>query len=195
MKMMSITGLSYPKNIALGTTAEAFTYQGRLFDGNSPAEGAYDFEFKLFDDPTTGSRMGMAFMDDIHLANGYFTAELELAIENPDIFNGEPCWLEIAVRWGQEEDPWAFVTLNPRQQITPTPYAMHAGLAQTAEFANGVTSGAVDSNALADGAVTNMALASNAVDSNNLNTDAVTSNKIQDGTIVDADISATASIA
>jgi hypothetical protein len=27
----------------------AFTYQGRFIDSNSPADGAYDFEYKLYD--------------------------------------------------------------------------------------------------------------------------------------------------
>ena len=28
----------------------AFTYQGRLYDANEPADGIYEFEFELFDD-------------------------------------------------------------------------------------------------------------------------------------------------
>jgi hypothetical protein len=27
----------------------AFTYQGKLQDGGAPADGLYDFDFKLFD--------------------------------------------------------------------------------------------------------------------------------------------------
>ncbi|MHC4500418.1 MAG: hypothetical protein ACYS21_15060, partial [Planctomycetota bacterium] len=28
----------------------AFTYQGHLYDANRPANGRYDFQFKLYDD-------------------------------------------------------------------------------------------------------------------------------------------------
>ena len=36
----------------------AFTYQGFLDDGPSPANGIYDFHFSLWDAATTGSQVG-----------------------------------------------------------------------------------------------------------------------------------------
>ena len=36
------------KAVPMGT---AWTYQGRLMDANVPADGLYDFEFKLWRDP------------------------------------------------------------------------------------------------------------------------------------------------
>ncbi len=44
-----------PLQATLGT---GFTYQGRLADGGAPAEGTFDFEFKLYDDPTDGAQVG-----------------------------------------------------------------------------------------------------------------------------------------
>lgn len=49
-------------SVGLGAAQEpvpdgtAFTYQGRLMDGGSPANGSYDLEFRLYDD--TGTLLG-----------------------------------------------------------------------------------------------------------------------------------------
>ena len=36
----------------------AFTYQGRLTNGGSPANGIYDMQFALFDNLTAGTQIG-----------------------------------------------------------------------------------------------------------------------------------------
>ena len=36
----------------------AFTYQGRLTDGGSPANGEYDFQFTLYDTASDGAQVG-----------------------------------------------------------------------------------------------------------------------------------------
>ena len=36
----------------------AFTYQGRFNASGTPANGAYDFEFRLFDAATAGNQVG-----------------------------------------------------------------------------------------------------------------------------------------
>ncbi|MHC4721426.1 MAG: hypothetical protein ACYS6I_01830, partial [Planctomycetota bacterium] len=36
----------------------AFTYQGRLTDANSPADGLYDFRFELYDALNGGNQQG-----------------------------------------------------------------------------------------------------------------------------------------
>ena len=102
----------------------AFTYQGRLMDSISPANGLYDFEFKLYDnpDPVFAARQGNTIdINDLDVIEGYFTAELNFG---SDVFNGDARWLEIAVRPGDSNDPNDFITLSPRQELTPTPYAL-----------------------------------------------------------------------
>ena len=37
----------------------AFTYQGRLTTGGNPANGSYDFQFKLFDALSDGAQIGV----------------------------------------------------------------------------------------------------------------------------------------
>jgi hypothetical protein len=95
-------------------------------DANSAADGEYDFEFKLFDDAntTTGVQQGNAINgEDVDVIDGYFTVELDFGA---GVFDGDAVWLETAVRPSDSNDPNAFVTLSPRQEIGPTPYALYA---------------------------------------------------------------------
>ena len=104
----------------------AFTYQGRLVDANSPAEGLYDFEFEVYDDPDTGSQQGSTVdVNDLDVIDGYFTVQLDFG-DDPNIFKGDARWLKVAVRPGESSDPRDFVTLSPRQELTPTPYSIYA---------------------------------------------------------------------
>ncbi len=100
----------------------AFTYQGRLMDSNEVADGVYDFEFKLFDSITEGDQLGeYIFIPSVEVSDGYFT--VDLAFDNNE-FNGEARWLEIGVRpEGEEVQP---TVLSPRQELTPSPYALYA---------------------------------------------------------------------
>jgi hypothetical protein len=107
----------------------AFTYQGRLMDSNSPADGLYDFRFKLYDNPDPVFAVHLESTIDINdfdVIDGYFTVELDFG---SDVFDGDARWLEIDVRPGDSNDPTAFVTLRPRTELTATPYAIYAATA------------------------------------------------------------------
>ena len=115
-------------NILAQGIGSAFTYQGRLNDGGSAAMGQYDLEFKLFDDPNiaTGMQTGSTVThEDINMYDGYFTVALEFS-SDPNLFNGDARWLEIAVRSGGLTDPNLYSTLTPRQPLTSVPYAQYA---------------------------------------------------------------------
>ena len=104
----------------------AFTYQGRLMRKNRAAKGLYDLEFKLFDNPADGNQLASTIdVNELEVIKGYFTIELDFG-DDPNIFNGDARWLEIDVRPSNSNDPNDFVTLSPRQEITPTPYALYA---------------------------------------------------------------------
>lgn len=108
-------GLSILASQPVTTT---FTYQGLLTDGGGPADGLYDFELLLFDDPLMGSQVGVTVtLEDVGVMAGLFTAELNFG----DVFDGRTLWLEIRVRPGG--DTGAYTTLSPRQALTPAPYA------------------------------------------------------------------------
>ena len=100
---------------AVGT---AFTYQGRLTDGGSPANGEYDFLFKLYDAATGGGGF-LVIKDNTTVTDGLFTVELDFGSGH---FTGEARYLEIAVRPGASSG--LYTTLSPRQALTPAPYAL-----------------------------------------------------------------------
>lgn len=110
---------------SLGT---AISYQGHLYDANYPANGQYDFQFRLYNDPNTETQLGNTIdINKLNVIDGYFTAELDFG---SGVFDGNECWLEISVRPGELNDPCEYTMLSPRQKITPTPYALYAKMEQ-----------------------------------------------------------------
>ena len=123
---------------ALGQTS-AFTYQGRLTDAGSPANGLYDLSFSLYASDTAGAVLaGPRTNSQTAVTNGLFSVSLDFG---PGPFTGAGRWLEIGVR---TNSAGTFSILAPRQQLTPTPYAVYAANVS----ANGLTGGSY-SNALA----------------------------------------------
>jgi hypothetical protein len=99
----------------------AFTYQGRLNAGGSPASGTYNLTFSLFNTNTTGVAIaGPVTNNAVVVTNGLFTVLIDFG---PGVFTGASNWLEIAVA---TNGTGSFTTLAPRQQLTPTPYAVFA---------------------------------------------------------------------
>jgi len=98
-----------------------FTYQGQLMDGGAPADGIYDFVFRVHDDPAAGAVVaGPLPKDDILIRNGNLTIPLNFG---PAVFTGDARWLSIEMR---PDGAGAFIPLAPRQALTPTPYALYA---------------------------------------------------------------------
>jgi hypothetical protein len=103
----------------------AFTYQGRLIEAGSPAQGEYDFQFELYDEPVDGNQLDDTIdVNEVNVSDGYFTVVLDFGA---GVFDGDARWLDIDVRQGALEDPNTYADLEPRQEVTPTPYALHAG--------------------------------------------------------------------
>ena len=108
--------------LAQGT---AFTYQGILTETNAPAQGVYDFEFRVFDLAVGGTQQGVTVtVDNLAVTNGLFQATLD---PGANVFTGPGRWLNIAVRPGASAGN--YTSLTPRQPITPAPYAIYAGAA------------------------------------------------------------------
>ena len=144
---------------SLGT---AFTYQGRLSAGNEAVTGIYDLRFALYDGLTPGRLIaGPITNAAVSVSNGLFTTSLDF----DDVFNGGRLWLQTAVR---TNGGGTFTVLNPRQELSPSPYAQYAPNAGAAALANGVTAGGITSAMLADGAVTTAKIAARAVTSTNI---------------------------
>ncbi|HXI94071.1 MAG TPA: hypothetical protein VNO24_29200, partial [Blastocatellia bacterium] len=110
----------------LGQTT-AFTYQGKLTDGANPANGNYDFEFKLFDGVSGGIQQGSTVqLLNVAVTSGIFTVQLDFG--NP--FTGDRRFLDISVR---QAGGGAFTPLTPRQQVTSNPYAIKSLNSLTAD--------------------------------------------------------------
>lgn len=99
----------------------AFSYQGQLLSNNVPVNGAYQMSFTLFDAPTNGTDVaGTIFLYDVPVSNGLFTVTLDFGA---GVFTGTNYWLLVAAATNRAP---TFTSLNPRQQVTPTPYSVFA---------------------------------------------------------------------
>ncbi len=122
----------------------AFTYQGKLNDGATAANGSYLLEFKLYDTQTVGAGTQIgATLSDIPatVANGIFTVQLDFGA---NAFNGADRFLEISVRRNAGE---SYVTLAPRQPVSSVPYAIKSKTAETAVTAINATNATNAANA------------------------------------------------
>jgi hypothetical protein len=110
--------------------SSSFTYQGRLTDGNAPANGNYDLQFALFDSASGGAQIGQTqTITNVSATVGVFTVTLDFG---PAAFSGAARFLEISTR---PSGGGAFTLLTPRQQISSTPYAVRSLSSGTADVA------------------------------------------------------------
>jgi hypothetical protein len=113
--------------LACGAMAQgtAFTYHGRLSDNGAPATGTYDLRFLVFGANSGGAQIGPTLDHNaLPIGSGEFAVMLDFGA---GVFTGDPRWLQIAVRTNGSLA--SYVPLAPRQPITATPYAIHAGSA------------------------------------------------------------------
>lgn len=102
--------------LAVGAHAQsdsAFTYQGDLLQGATPATGEFDMEFLLWDAAVGGSQAGTTItLPDVPVEDGRFAVQLDFGA-NP--FDNSARWLEISVDG---------FTLSPRHPVTRSPYSV-----------------------------------------------------------------------
>lgn len=108
----------------------AFTYQGRLSEGGTPATGIYDLRFTIYDFAgNTGGNViaGPLMRSAVAVNDGLFTVTLDFGT---GVFDGNAQWLEIGVRTNGSAT--VHQRLLPRQPITAAPYAIQsAGISGT----------------------------------------------------------------
>ncbi|MEM1080924.1 MAG: hypothetical protein AAGH65_05015 [Pseudomonadota bacterium] len=125
---------------AIGQVTTAFTYQGELERNDVAADGNFDFRFQLYDVPDAGIPLvSPADSPNVLVTAGLFTAEVDFGF---NVFGMTDLWLEVQVR--DSNTGGGYISLLPRQKITPTPVATHA---------MNVEEGAIGSAQIADGAV------------------------------------------
>jgi N-acetylneuraminic acid mutarotase len=134
----------------------AFTYQGQLMDQGTPANGVYDFRFKVFDAVSAGTQVGLVMTsDDVPVHNGLFTVTLD---PGTSVFTGAPRWLEIGVRPGSSSG--LYVSVLPRHSIAAAPYAIAAGTVTGPINGSAILNGTITGSQLAPGTVTSALAAS-----------------------------------
>lgn len=125
--------------VAQGTS---FSYQGRLAENGIPVEGLHDLIFTVHDAAIGGNVLAAPIVrNGIMINAGEFVASLDFGA---GVFTGPPRWLEVSVKPVGAAN---FTLLNPRQVISPTPYAIYAATAGS------VANGTVIANQLNTGGV------------------------------------------
>jgi len=128
----------------LATSADAqvttsWTYQGELQDSDAPANGDYDFQFRLFNAATGNVQVGPVLCsDNLAVQEGRFSTQLDFG----SVYTGGRLFLEIAVRMDSGlncASPAGFTTIGPRQEVTIAPYAGYALGAASAATATTAT--------------------------------------------------------
>lgn len=151
---MAITAALSGLNLQLSTAlaqGTAFTYQGQLQNGGALASGTYNLTFALFTNNAGGTAVaGPVTNNGVAVSNGLFTVVIDFG-SGP--WNGVSNWLEIAV---ETNGAVSFTTLAPRQEVTPTPYAIFANTASnlSGTLSVGQLSGAIIDTQLLHDAVT-----------------------------------------
>jgi hypothetical protein len=118
-----------------------FGYPGKLdFDG-VPANGQFDFQFKLFDALTGGAQQGATLEQlSVDVTNGDYKVSLDFGAA---VFPGADRFLEISFRLTGSS---TYSILTPRQQITSTPYSIRSLVSTTADGLSATCSNCVTSN-------------------------------------------------
>ncbi len=100
----------------------AFTYQGLLHESGAALNGNVDLTFVLYDGLNDGHVVGKTnVVNDLAISNGLLNVTLDFG---GGAFDGNPRWLEIAVR--PAASVGIFTQLQPRTPLTATPYAVFA---------------------------------------------------------------------
>lgn len=118
--LLVLTGSMSAQAAVMGT---AFTYQGQLTSSGAPVNGTCAFQFILYDALIDGSQVGSILTKTgVTVTNGLFSISLDFG---SSVFTGDARWLQIAAKCGSDA---SYSTLSPRQELTPTPYALNADL-------------------------------------------------------------------
>jgi hypothetical protein len=122
MVLALLAGLALAQEPASIPLSAGFTYQGRLRIDGAPYTGFCDLEFSMWDELTGGNQVGNPqTVLNADLLEGFFTVLLDWG---PQAFAGDHRFLEIHARCPAGGGP--YTSLEPRQDLTPTPYALYA---------------------------------------------------------------------
>ncbi len=132
-----LNGSEAVPSISAGQGCGTITYQGRLSDAGSAANGQFDLQFQAFETDTGGiAQSELITLQDVQVTGGIFTVPLFFG--STFINNFKPRFLQIGVRPGIAPDTDPFTLLTPRQPLTTVPFSINAVSAANAEQLGGV---------------------------------------------------------
>lgn len=99
-----------------------FTYQGELRSAGVPSDGPHDFQIVLYADASGGEEIATVELVEVAVERGLFSVPLDFTRQPFEA--GFQYWLELRVRASGDAGP--HTTLQPRQPITASPYALNA---------------------------------------------------------------------
>src|SRR5438132_13630734 len=95
-KSLSLLALVLILSASAFAQATGFTYQGRLTDGGTAANGNYDLQFQLFDSLSGGTQIGQTqILNVVPVSAGIFTVTLDFG---SSAFPGASRFLDISAR-------------------------------------------------------------------------------------------------
>ena len=126
--VLALFGLVTPGAMAQGPAPRApralagtaFTYQGRLIRNNQPISETCALSLSLWDAASAGSFLNSNTLSSVAINTGLFTVVLDFGSA---VYNGQALYLETAVKCASDPN---YVTLLPRTQLRPAPYALYA---------------------------------------------------------------------
>jgi hypothetical protein len=129
-----VLSLTLARELCAADAGTSFSYQGRLGDSGSPANGRFDLRWALYDSAVDGALVAGPITNNcVSVSNGLFTTMVDTT---DTVAYDKPLWIDFAVR---TNGPGSFCQLAPRQPLTPAPraiYAANAGSSVSAGFAN-----------------------------------------------------------
>ena len=123
-------------NQTVQAQTSAFNYQGKLAEAGAPANGFYQFQFKVFGAATGGDELADAQTVVVNVQNGMFTTRLDFGAGVYSL--GFDLWLQIGVR--PNDCPDDYTVLTPRQRLNSAPFAVQARNAKSADNAKAADS-------------------------------------------------------
>lgn len=146
--VLTVLGWAFVLGVVAGETqaqSTSFNYRGQLQQGGQPANGNFDLRFRAYSVLTGGSPAATAACaDNVAVSNGQFSTNIDFG--GAVLATWGQLYLEIDVRSdaGQTCGSGAgYVTLAPRQLLTPAPRAVHANTAWALAAPDGAPNPAV----------------------------------------------------
>ena len=118
---VGIGGLLCSAGATSAQLAPSVTYQGQLTSGGVPFNGTVDLKLVVYANATGGAQLHTQNVGGLSVTNGLMNAVVDLTGVDMSVAR----YLEISVH--DEGDPGSpFVTLSPRQAMTPAPASLYS---------------------------------------------------------------------